>query len=286
MRVAAVCLVRNATLLDFPVEAAIASVRPLADVVVVNAGLSADDTVERLKREFAGDPAVRLLVRAWDDGRGGAMLADETNAALDCVADCHWAVYVQADEVLHEETIEPMRLSMQAALGDPAIDGLLVDFVHHYGDPDTIATSRLWYRREVRVIRPGRGVCSHHHAQGFRREGRRLRASPSLGRYHHYGWVRPVAALTQKLALDRTIYGSAAAVAPHELPWEFGLRPFDGTHPRAVGEWLAARSGTHASIGRPRWTARQLRLAASHAAERALGRRIFEYRNYELASSR
>src|SRR6185295_15975128 len=105
--------------------------------------------------------------RQWPDTMGGVMLAAETQAALDR-AQGDWVIYIQADEVLHEDGIEPIRRAMRDCLNDRRVEGLLVRFVHHYGDPGMVATARNWYRREVRVVRLGTGVVSHHEAQGFR----------------------------------------------------------------------------------------------------------------------
>ena len=72
-----------------------------------------------------------------------------------------------------------------------------------------------WYRREVRVVRGGRGIRSWKSAQGFRRaDGSKLRVVPAGARIFHYGWVRPPRRMTAKArALAEVHLGAAGARA-------------------------------------------------------------------------
>ena len=65
----------------------------------MNVGPSADGTRDLVAS--LGDPRIRLLDGAWDPAQGGRMLAVETQRALDACRGC-WAIYIQADEVLHQ----------------------------------------------------------------------------------------------------------------------------------------------------------------------------------------
>ncbi|MBP9899390.1 MAG: hypothetical protein KBF28_13505, partial [Gemmatimonadales bacterium] len=49
IRIAGFTIVRNATLLDFPLEASIRSLLPVVDEFVVNVGTSDDDTLDRVR---------------------------------------------------------------------------------------------------------------------------------------------------------------------------------------------------------------------------------------------
>lgn len=283
MRVVGVSLVANAVRLDFPVVEALRSILPLVDELVVNVGRSGDGTRELV----AGldDPRLRILDRVWDPSTGSALLARETDRALDaCTGD--WAIYIQADEVLHEAGVAPLRQALAAAHGDDRVDGLLVDFLHFYGGPDHVAGNRSWYRREVRAVRLGHGVRSHADAQGFRQaDGRgRLRVRRSGATYHHYGWARPLAALAAKREVDNALYhpgGPGRAPLGAALPWEVGLRAFAGAHPAVMEAWLARRRPAVPVTFEPRpWDARRLALLASYGVERLTGWRPFERTNY------
>ena len=283
MRVTGFSLVANAVRLDFPVVEALRSVLPLVDELIVNVGPS-DDGTRDLVASLA-DPRLTIITGPWDRAAGSAMLATETQRALDA-ATGDWAIYIQADEVLHEAGIPALRAAMHGALAEARVEALLVDFVHHYGSPAWMGQGRAWYRREVRVVRRTSGLRSFRDAQGFRASpaDRRPRARRSGATYHHYGWARPMPALEAKRQVDNQLYhGGAEARAPVSagLPRDVGLTPFRGSHPAVMQEWLAARAGRFNDRFLPQsWSRRRLALAASLGIERLTGWRPFEYRNY------
>ncbi len=283
MRISGVSLVKDAVRLDFPLLESLRSILPLCDELIVNVGPSADGTralVERL-----ADPRLRVIEGEWLAGQGGAVLARETQRAM-AAATGDWAIYIQADEVLHEDGIAPLRQALATADPDSQVEGLLVDFLHFYGNTDRIGRGRAWYRREVRAIRLGADVRSHADAQGFRvgPEGRKIRARRSGATWYHYGWARPVPALTAKREADHQLhYGGRARRNPlgDQLPWDVGLAPFRGRHPAVMADWIAARRQAMAdSFAARRWDGRRLALLASLGIEHLTGWRPFEYRNY------
>jgi hypothetical protein len=283
MRISGVSLVKDAVRLDFPLLESLRSILPLCDELIVNVGPSADGTralVERL-----ADPRLRIIEGEWRAGPGGAVLARETQRAL-AAATGDWAIYIQADEVLHEDGIAPLRQALAAADPDSDVEGLLVDFLHFYGSSDWIGGGRAWYRREVRAIRLGADVRSHADAQGFRvgPEGRKIRARRSGATWYHYGWARPLPALSAKREADhQLLYGGRERRGPldGQLPWDVGLAPFRGRHPAVMAGWIAARRQAMADSFAPRrWDGRRLALLASLGIEQLTGWRPFEYRNY------
>lgn len=283
MRIIGFSLVANAVRLDFPILEALRSILPLCDEVVVNVGPSGDGTLELVRS--LEDPRLRIIEGGWDPAPGGAMLAVETGRALEaCQGD--WAIYIQADEVLHESGLGPLRSAMEGARGDAQIEGLLVDFVHLYGNTEWQGTGRAWYRREVRVVRPGSDAHSFEEAQGFRAgpSHRRLRARSSGASYYHYGWARPVEALAVKREIDNALFYQGkprrGPVTTH-LPWDVGLRPFGGRHPEVMRRWIAARRERMSAGFVPRpWDARRVALLLSLGIERLTGWRPFEFTNY------
>jgi len=278
-------IVRNAVRLEYPIVPAIRSILELCDEVVVNVGKSDDGTRDLV--EGLGDPRVRILDTVWDFSRGSEALSVETNRAM---AACRgaWGVYIQADEVLHETGVPILRDAVRQAIADPRVEGLLVDYVHFYGDFNTVATDRHWYRREVRVVALGRDVRSYWDAQGFRAGGhRRPRARATGARMFHYGWARPPRSRLEKLVAAQEIFTEAvdrleARAAQPALEWGPLLRRFTGTHPRVAQEWIAARQAGSAgpTVGPRRFRLGHLRLYLSDWIERLTGTRLFEYRNY------
>ena len=283
MRVVGFTLVSNAIRLDFPIIPAIRSILPLCEEVIVNVGPSEDATLDLVRS--LDDPRVRIIEGTWDRGLGGRVLAAETQRALDAVRG-DWAVYIQADEVLHDTAVPLLDHAMRAALDDPRVEGLLVNYVHFYGNVEWIATNRTWYRREVRVVRPGAAPQSYEEAQGFRvGPGLRRIAARSTGALmFHYGWSRPLAALREKRLVDHVMYHGRSGreirpPIPDRIPWQVGLRRFTGTHPSVATEWIAPRR-SDPGFGPREWSPEMLRLGASLLIERATGWRPFEYRNY------
>lgn len=283
MRVIGCTLVANAITLDFPIVEAIRSILPLCDEVIVNLGPSDDGT--RALIESIADPRIRIIDGTWDRSLGSAVLAVETQRCLDH-AQGDWAVYIQADEVADPAALGTLRRAMQDAEPDSEIEGLLVDFVHFYGSTDWVARSRSWYRREVRVVRLGRGVRSVGDAQGFRvgAEGRRVRARATGVRWFHYGWARPLVALRAKREADNALFyqGDARrAEVAAQLPWDVGLARFSGEHPPLMHAWIAERRPRMSPGFAPRrWDLRRVSLMATYAVERLTGWRPFEHRNY------
>ena len=283
-------IVRNAVKLDFPIVPAIRSVLEVCDEVVVNVGRSEDETRDLVTS--IGDPRIRILDTEWDFTKRNFMLSIETQRAMDACRGA-WGIYIQADEVLHETGARILRDKVAECDGDERVEGLLVRYRHFYGGFDRVATSRRWYRREVRCVRlgGGRDIRPYQGAQGFRvgPDYRRIRARLTDAEMFHYGWARPAKAIKQKLEISKTIYPWGKERLEQELQrgyleWIPLLRPFTGTHPAAARDWIAARSHDPDRVFGPRrFEFEHLRFYLSDWIERLTGARLFEFRNYELA---
>jgi hypothetical protein len=277
-------IVRNAVKLDFPLEASLRSVLPICDEVVVNVGRSDDETLDLVRA--IGDSKIRIVETEWDFGLKSRMLAEETQRAMRA---CRypWGVYIQADEVLHERGAEALHAAIERYDGDRRVEGLLVKYTHFYGDMDTIAVNRRWYRREVRAVRldPALDVRSFRDAQGFRvgPDHRKIRVRLTEAEMFHYGWARPAQALHAKREANSAIWGDRRDPSRPLLPWFPGLRRFRGTHPAVARAWVDARREDAARCVAPaHFRLSHLRYYASDVIERLTGARVFEFRNYEL----
>ncbi|NPA46896.1 MAG: glycosyltransferase family 2 protein [Chlorobi bacterium] len=244
MKVTGFTFVRNAVILDYPVEESIRSVLPLVDDFVVAVGESDDNTLELIQNI---DPEkIRIIRTRWDENlrREGKVLADETNKALRAVpADSDWAFYIQADEVVHEEDYDNIRRAMLRYKDCPEVDGLLFDYVHFYGSYDWVGAAYSWYRHEVRIIRNDKNIYSYRDAQGFRKNnGEKLRVVPARARIFHYGWVRDPAAMERKQRIFVDFWKEQGHTRPDlqtRKTYDYGaeqraLKPFRGTHPRIM----------------------------------------------------
>jgi glycosyltransferase involved in cell wall biosynthesis len=231
----------------------IRSLLPLCDEVIVNVPRSTDGTRETV--QAIGDPKIRIIESDWDERQrpNGLALSHHTNLALDeCSGD--WCVYIQGDEVLHEESIPAMRAAMEQALRDPRVQGLVVDYTHFYGSYWTCVYSFGWYYHEVRVVRGEPDIRSCGDAQGFRtRDGRKLQVKNSGGRYFHYGYALRPDQARSKLSNLTTLYGDTARAEQFaRRSFRFydddqKVKAFVGTHPAVMREVIAAAGWTYAS---------------------------------------
>lgn len=289
MKVSGFTVIRNGVLMGYPVLQSIRSVLPLVDEFVVGIGQSDDRTKEMILE--INDPKIRVFDSFWDTSKtkGGLMLSEKTNEALDrCSHD--WCFYIQADEVIHEDDLPAIREAMERHQNDPEIHGLLFKYIHFYGSYQTIATSRRWYRNEIRVVKKTSGARSHNDAQGFRLYNpdgpMKLKVAPSGGRIFHYGWVKPPKVMGQKSKLlNRWWHGNKRDNEFEDFQYDrqYGLRRFEGTHPAVMRELVDTQDWVfdHRRSLRD-WTLKDLNLLASDAFERMFKYRIGEYRPYRL----
>ena len=289
MKVIGFTFVRNALKYDYPVLESINSLLPLCDEVVVAVGNSDDGTLALI--QGINSPKIRIIETVWDDAlrEGGRVLAVETDKALAAVpADADWAIYLQADEVLHEADYPAIRAGMARWKDDPAVEGLLLSYRHFYGSYDYVGDSYRWYRREIRIVRPGIGVFSYRDAQGFRRAAdHKLRVKLLDATVHHYGWVKPPAAMQRKQETFNKLWHSDDWVAQHVAPAEEfdysqvdSLQRFGGTHPAVMAGRLQTQSWQFDhDLSRNR---HRLKDRLKQAIERLTGVRLGEYRNYVL----
>jgi hypothetical protein len=282
VQVSGFTIVRNAVQLDFPLVESIRSILPICDEVVVNVGRSDDDTLGLVRS--IGDPKIRILETEWDLSKKNFVFGEETLRAMRA---CRypWGVYIQADEVLHEDGARALRAAMQRDDGDRRVEGLLVRYLHFFGGLDTIATNRRWYRYEVRAVRldPALDVRPYQGAQGFRvgPELRKIRARLTDAVMFHYGWARPMRAIRAKRDVTRSFFPHKQPDSVPLLPWMPGLRPFEGRHPSVAADWVRDRlHDPERRIGPRFFHWKHLRHYVSNLIERLTGRRVFEFRNY------
>jgi hypothetical protein len=291
MKVSGFTFVRNAVRLGYPVVAAIRSILPIVDEMVVNVGVGDDGTLELIRG--IGDPRLVIFETAWDDTlvRNGKVLAQQTDIALArCTGDV--AVYVQADEAIHEDDHPALRASLARLHADPRAEGLLFEYVHFYGSFHTVGISRRWYSHEIRAVKLGIAVRSWRDAQGFRigdgDRARKLAVLPSGARVFHYGWVRKPEDMHRKsIAFTRLYAGDEGARREAARKFAYDttekLRRFEGTHPAVMREWIARADWSYEP--RPRWLRlAHLREDLLDLFELATGVRIGEYRNYRRLS--
>lgn len=244
MFVSGFTFINQAVRFDYPIVEAIQSILPLCDEVVVAVGDVNDGT--RALIEGIDSDKIRIVDTVWDPSlrEGGKVLAAETEKAYAAISEqADWAVYIQGDEVMHEDDLPSVRKAMASHLHDHEIDGLLFKYRHFYGSYDFVGASDRWYAHEVRVVRALPSIRSFRDAQGFRvRSNELLRVVPVDAWIHHYGWVKPPKVMQEKRIQFNKLWHDDAwveehIVGPESFEYEAHIRSlsrFTGTHPAVM----------------------------------------------------
>lgn len=255
MKISGFSMCRNADLLYYPIKESILSALPIVDefVVAVGEGKEGDKTLELLKS--IDSPKLRIVKTKWDLNKftHGTVHAQQTDMAKShCTGD--WLLYLQADEILHEDDHENILASAKLYQNDENVEALVFNYLHFWGDYSHLVNSHGWYPREIRMIKNLDEIHSWESAQSFRyisdfdgvsyrrKTGtRKLFAAQCDARIFHYGWVRPPRLLTEKmLALDE--------IHSHPRPrfsgdFQFGnmddLDQYDGSHPKVMRDRMS-----------------------------------------------
>lgn len=291
MKVTGFTFVRNAIKYDYPVTESIRSILPLCDEVVVSVGNSDDGTLELI--QSIGSPKIRIFHSVWDDSlkEGGLILSVETNKALDHISpDTTWAIYIQADEVVHEDDYPAIRAAMEQYKDDKRVEGLLFNYRHFYGSYDYVGDSRTWYNKEIRIIRNDKRIRSYKDAQGFRLDDRKLNVKPVKAWMHHYGWVKNPEEQIAKITNSAGYYHGNEQEHMNKVKKilsEFNyaelvdsLERFTGQHPALMQERIQQRNWQFDhDISQKNF--KNLKGRVLYYVEKIFGVRLFEYKNYK-----
>ena len=289
MKVVGFSFIKNAVKFQYPVEEALRSILPLCDEVVVAVGNSDDNT----RNIVAGtDAKIKILDTVWDESlkQGGRVLAAETDKAFNAIGnDADWCIYIQGDEVMHEDGHAEVMDAMHKWKDDKGVDGLLFRYRHFYGSFDYLGASSKWYRNEIRVIKNNKNIYSYRDAQGFRKgNNEKLRVKPLKAYIHHYGWVREPGAMRAKdNNFGRYWKGDAwveQAQKTYTGAFDYSnidaLEKFTGTHPAVMQQRIAQMNWTFDYD--PSYNNLKLKDRFKNNLEKITGRRFFDYKNYVL----
>lgn len=254
MKISGFSIVNNAVRYGYPFQESLRSLLPLVDELVVGVGDAPDGTWKAI--QAMREPKIKAFKSHWDPAqrKAGLILSQQTNLALQrCRGD--WAVYLQADEVLHEDDLDRLRGAMQRNLSGP-VEGLSFDYLHFYGSYQTLqAHWRKWYRKAVRAVKTGKGIQSVGDAYGFKAPGslgqRSLVRASSGARVFHYGWCRPPQVMRAKQRNLDSFYHDDAWLAQRDAQADPKLAAFyadrghlayfRGSHPSVMSARVAAQ---------------------------------------------
>lgn len=289
MKITGVTIVRNAILNEYPVKESIESILPVVDemIVLIDSG---EDNSEELIRSI-NSPKLKIARSKWDltIREGGRILAEETNKALKLVSrDTDWIFYIQADELVHEKYHEKILESARKYKDDREVDGLLFKYLHFYGTYDYVADSRKWYPCETRIIRNDPSISSYRDAQGFRRNGRKIKVAAIDAWIYHYGWVKSPTAMKKKMknvsrfwtSDDRELEGYLSTSDIFDFSEFDSIRRYAGTHPEVMKKRIEAQNWK-LELDASR---KQLKLSEKIllTIEKVTGKRLFAFRNHRI----
>lgn len=289
MKVSGFTFLRNGQKLGYPFVASIRSILPLVDEFVIALGPCDDDT-EKMVRAI-GDPKIRIIPTTWNEKMrgdysvGGFVYGQQKSIALfNCTGD--WAFYLEADEVLHENDLPKIRAAMEKYLPDERVEALAFDYLHFYGNKNTIAWSPGWYRSEVRIIRNTIPAWSSEalffNIVDGHKKSRHPRAAHTGATIFHYGWVRSEAQMDLKSATVQKYWDDSK---PKPMDYSqidaAALKLFSGTHPQVAGDWLPAAEGIFRADANHQLTAREKKHRRMMWLERMFGFR-FDKKHYRL----
>jgi len=292
MKVTGFSFIKNAVKFDFPIQEALLSILPLCHEVIVAVGDCTDGTRELV--QAIHPTKIKIIDTVWNPNlnRDGIVLADETNKALQAAfaTDSDWLIYIQGDEVLHENGYISLQQAMQQYKDDQRVDGLLLHYHHFYGSYDYIATSSHWYKNEIRIIKNNKNIYSYKDAQGFRKgNNEKLKVKPVNAYMHHYGWVKEPKTMQAKLLNGIELWEGQkeASRAKTILTDKFDfseidiLEVFIGKHPAVIKQKIAAKNWKFEyDIAYNKLT---IKNKLKRTLQKITGKTdLFEYKNYKL----
>jgi len=240
MKVSGFTFLKNGSVLGYPFVESIKSALPICDEFIIALGQCDDDTEEKILA--INDPKIRIIHTTWNEkmqDRGYVYGQQKMIAHFNCSGD--WALYIEGDEVLHEDELETIRGNMEKFLDDQEVEAFYFDFYHFYGRPDQVGVSG--YRRAPRIIRNSvRSIAPDglfFVVLDKNKKGRYPRAVHAGGNVYHYGHVRNVENMQEKINQVSKYWDHKPAPFPGYGDIDTAvIRPFNGTHPAIMKDWL------------------------------------------------
>ncbi|MCE3279527.1 MAG: glycosyl transferase [Bacteroidetes bacterium] len=288
MKVSGFTIARNVIKYDYPIVEAINSILPICDEVIVAVGKSEDDTLNLI--QSINSPKIKVIETVWDESlrEGGRVLADETNKAFTATdPQSDWCFYIQGDEVIHEKYLPVIKAAMQEYKNNKNVDGLLFNYTHFYGSYDFVGDSRMWYRKEIRIIKNDKNITSYRDAQGFRKNGNKLNVKQIDASVYHYGWVKNPAAQQAKQQSfnklwhdDEWMKKNVPDVNEFDYSQIDSVAKFKGTHPQIMQSRISKMNWKFSFD--PTKKKMSVKKRILYFIEKTFGWKIGEYKNYKV----
>lgn len=297
MKISGFTYVRNGIKLGYPFIPSILSLLPAVDELVVVVGDSDDGTREII--EALNEEKIRIVDSVWDQNlrTGGKVFAQQSNFGLAEISG-DWAIHLQVDEVLQESAPARLREYIQQADQRKDVDGLLMPFLHFWGDYQHIRNTRRTHRFEIRAFKNVPGVYAYRDSQGFRKytshenylsgeKGTKLAVLKTDITVFHYSYARHPDMLANKMHFFFRFWHNNQWIEKHvpDKPFDFNevdkLELFTGEHPKYMTEVIARKDWEFNYD--PGHSKMKLKDKLLFFVEKKFGYRMFEYKNYILA---
>src|SRR5580698_6853447 len=291
MKISGFTFLRNGQKLGYPFVGSIRSILPMVDEFII-ALRPCEDGTEKMLRDI-GDAKIRIVPTQWNEKirpdysvKGFVYGQQKTIALANCTGD--WAFYLEADEVVHQDDLGKIHGAMTKYLDDERVEALAFDYLHFYGNANTIVWSPAWYRSEVRIIRNTIPVWSseslYFNVVVDHKKSRYPRAAHTGATMYHYGWVRSEAQMNLKSATTLKFWQNRAnsEVDYTKIDPEI-LRPFTGEHPKIMQDWLPKAEGDFRADPNHQLTAREKKHRRMMKLEKLFGFQ-FSRKHYRLVS--
>jgi len=250
MRISGYTFVRNAVKLAYPIKESILSILDIVDEFVIAYCPGDKDDTTLAVIDSIDSPKIKLVDAEWipEKYTRNTLYSYLSDIAKNsCTGD--WLFYLQVDEVMHEKYLPIVYQACKYYLYKPAIEGLLFNYKHFWGDYDHCFTHHGWYPKEIRIIRNLKEIHSWRDAQSFRfyeqfntstasyltKEGaRKLNVALIAVEIYHYGWVRPPVTMSVKQNSMRKSRDQSLP-ALYNTAFDYGplnrVPKFNSTHP-------------------------------------------------------
>jgi len=257
MNIYGFAMLRNGVKYDFPFRESLLSMAPICKKMVLALGNNDDGT----ERHLDGIPNLEVINTIWDDKRrdGGYLFSEQTNIALNAIrnqatdADTDankdaWAIYLQSDEILHEEELPKIVEDLKRA--DAAgCDAMRFRYLHFWQNHNEIAINKKWYPQEIRAVKVKSNVVNTGDAQTF---GSWTKIYESDAHIYHYGHVRDQKAYQEKINRQLKFHYTDLQMPKYSRRWKRKDRrtevlTFLGHHPLLLKDRMNRLGGIFAA---------------------------------------
>lgn len=285
--------VRNGFAMGYPFLAAIQSVLPVVDRMIVVVGDSTDGTRDAVEK--MNDEKIVIVDSVWDEDKrnSGEIFKEQSNIGIDHIKG-DWAFHIQADEVIKEGAGDEILKYIKVADQYDNVDGLLFPFYHFWGDYQHIRHTRKTHAFEIRAFKNHRDVRSYRDSQGFRifdpssdkTVGEKLKVFKTKIPVYHYSYTRNPNLMTTKCNYFDHFYHSDEWLTKYGRKSEFDfnkvdrLQEFHGQHPVYMKEIIKKKDWDFEYD--PSKSNMRFKDRLMYPIEKYFGYRLFEYKNYIL----